>query len=337
MFRKQQIVLFSAFTDLFDMLYCKKDRACMQALDKRKAGLKPLKGRICDMKRFAVHDGDGIRTTVFLKGCPLKCVWCHNPESIDFYPQLAYYENKCIGCGECVMICPGGAHSMTEEGIHVYDRTKCIGCGKCAQVCLGSALTFYGQEVTANELLPLLLEDKEYYDNSDGGVTISGGECLSQATFTKELLRLLKQNGVHTAVDTCGFVTKEVLDQVIPYTDVFLYDLKAVDEQVHIKCTGRPNGQILENLQYLDSKGCKIEVRIPFVPGYNDDQIGQMAQVLSSLQNLTKVRVLPYHNYAGSKYNSLEMKNTLPDRLPCEEEVAKAQSILKDAGIKIVI
>ena len=167
-----------------------------------------MSARIFEIKRFAVHDGDGIRTTVFFKGCPLKCVWCHNPEGIDFKPELAYYENKCINCGECIRVCPNNAHTI-EKGVHIFNRKKCTGCGNCEEVCLGNALTLYGEEVTEDELLPKLLEDKEFYENSNGGVTLSGGECLMQSDFCAELLKKLKENGINTAVDTCGFVPQQ--------------------------------------------------------------------------------------------------------------------------------
>ena len=288
-----------------------------------------MKAFISDIKRFAVHDGDGIRTTVFLKGCPLKCVWCHNPESIDFKPQLAYYENKCIGCGDCVSVCPSGAHKITEEG-HVFERALCIGCGKCEKVCLGEALKFYGKEMTVEQLLELVLEDKDFYETSGGGVTVSGGECLCHADFCAELLKAVKQEGINTAVDTCGFVSKEALQKVIPFTDTFLYDIKAIDEDVHVKCTGQANRIILENIQYLNSLGKAIEVRIPYVPEYNSDQIRKIAEFLAPLQHVKAVKVLPYHNYAGSKYDSLGMVNTLPTVLPTDEEVKAAEEKIKE-------
>lgn len=286
-----------------------------------------MKALISDIKRFAVHDGDGIRTTVFFKGCPLKCVWCHNPESIDFKPQVAYYENKCIGCGECVSVCPSGAHKITQED-HIFERDLCVACGKCEISCLGQALKFYGKEMTVDELLPLLLEDKEFYETSGGGVTLSGGECLCQADFCAELLKKLKEAGINTAVDTCGYVPKESIDKILPYTDTFLYDIKAIDEDVHISCTGKSSKLILDNLRYIDSLGKKIEVRIPYVPNYNDNQINKIAEFLKELKNVTKVRVLPYHNYAGSKYEALDMENSLPSELPDGDEIKKAENIV---------
>ena len=294
-----------------------------------------MNATVFEIKRFAVHDGDGIRTTVFFKGCPLRCVWCHNPEGLSPQPQLAYYDHKCVGCGECVGVCPTGAHRM-EEGAHRFDRSACIACGRCAEVCLGDALTLYGKRMTVEELLPLLLEDRDFYENSGGGVTLSGGECLAQAEFCAELLRRLKEQGIHTAVDTCGYVSEKALDAVIPYTDVFLYDLKAYDEEVHIRCTDRSNEKILENLRYLDKLGKAIEIRIPYIPDYNDDQIEKMGRFLSELGHVTKIRVLPYHSYAGSKYRALNQENTLPERLPTNEELTAAKERIKElTGIPV--
>ena len=263
-----------------------------------------MKAKIFEIKRFAVHDGDGIRTTVFFKGCPLKCLWCHNPEGISFEEEEAFYAHKCVGCGEC-----------KKEGFTCDD-------------CLGEAKVIYGIDVTVDELLPRVLEDKDFYENSGGGVTLSGGECLMQADFCAELLKRLKEQGVSTAVDTSGFASRSAFDKVIPHTDVFLYDLKAYDEDVHKKCTGQSNKIILENLKYLDYLGKKAEIRIPYVPNYNDNQIEKIAHFLASLKNITKIRVLAYHNYAASKYEALSMKNTLPEVLPTDAEIKKAKETL---------
>lgn len=288
-----------------------------------------MKARIIDIKRFAVHDGDGIRTTVFFKGCSLKCIWCHNPEGIKFKPELAYYENKCIHCGECVPKCLAGAHKLID-GIHSFEKKKCIACGACTKKCLGEALTYYGWEMSIEELLPLLLEDKEFYDSSGGGVTLSGGECLCQADFCAELLKALKKNGIHTAVDTCGMVSREAFDKVLPYTDTFLYDIKAIDEDVHIRCTGHSNKLILENISYLDLLGKEIEVRIPYVPDFNSNQIDKIAGFLKMLKNVKKVKVLPYHNYAASKYKALDIEDTLPEKIPSDEEIFLAEKIIQN-------
>ncbi len=273
-----------------------------------------MKGRIFDTKHFAVHDGDGIRTTVFFKGCPLKCIWCHNPEGLTRPKQLAYYAHKCIGYGECASVC--AAHSISEMG-HIFDREKCNGCeGKdaclCETPCLGGALKHYGRDVTVDDLMPELLADIDFYKNSGGGVTLSGGECLLQADFCTELLKALKGQGIHTAVDTCGCVPRSSIEKVLPYADVFLYDVKAIDSEVHKRCTGVDNAVILDNLQYLDSVGTKTEIRIPVVPGYNDGELPKIYEFLSELKNITAVKELKYHNLAGSKYAALGMENTLP-------------------------
>ena len=264
-----------------------------------------MRGSIFDIKRFAVHDGPGIRTTVFFKGCPLKCVWCHNPEGLSFEGQTAFYPQKCIGCGQC------RKEDFTEND------------------CLGEARIRYGQELSVEELLPLVLEDGDFYRTSGGGVTLSGGECLCQGDFCAQLLRRLKEKGIHTAVDTCGFVPRETLDKVIGYTDLFLYDIKAIDEAVHIRCTGKGNAQILENLKYLDSCHKSIHVRIPYVPGYTDGQIEKIARFLKPLKNVKAVKVLPYHNYAGSKYEALGMENTLPTLLPTDDEIERARQLIQ--------
>lgn len=291
------------------------------------------KALIFDVKRFAVHDGDGIRTTVFFKGCPLSCVWCHNPEGIGVKSELGFLAHKCINCGECVDVCKQNAHKMTTN-IHIFEPNSCVSCGKCEDVCLGEALKLHGQRKSADELLPLLLEDSAFYETSGGGVTLSGGECLMQADFCRELLSVLKERGIHTAVDTSGFVPRGSITKVLPYTDIFLYDLKAYDSEVHKRCTGQPNGLILDNIKYIDSLGKDIEIRIPFVPDFNDGEIPKLAEFISELHHVTRVKILPYHNYAVSKYDSLGMKNTLPSRLPTDEEIAAARDIMRSRGIR---
>ena len=285
---------------------------------------------VFEIKRFAVHDGDGIRTTVFFKGCPLRCLWCHNPEGLKSSPQLGYYDHKCVNCHRCLAVCPHGAHGADENGRHRFDPSCCIACGLCTDVCLGGALTLYGKEMTVEELLPLLTEDRDFYRTSGGGVTLSGGECLLDADFCAELLRRLKEEDVHTAVDTCGDVPRASFQKVMPYTDVFLYDVKAVDEETHRRCTGVSNRRILDNLRYLNEAGANIEVRIPFVPGCNDTEIAAVAAFLQPLSAVKKVRLLRYHNYAGSKYAALGLPNTMPPNLPEEAAVKQAEALLRE-------
>ncbi len=291
-----------------------------------------MTGTIFAVKHFAVHDGDGIRTTVFFKGCPLSCIWCHNPESKAHFPRLAYYKHKCISCGECVAACRHGAHAMNAQG-HFFDRSKCIACGECEDACLGEALEFFGKSITPDELLPELLEDKPFYDSSGGGVTFSGGECLLQADFCRETALLLKKDNINIAVDTCGFVPRDAINKMLGLADVFLYDIKAFDEQTHIKCTSQSNKIIWENLRYI-TQSSKCEIRIPFVPDYNSNEIGKIAEKLSDFKNITRVRVLPYHNFSGSKYDALDMNNTMPTvHSPTKDELFCAVETLKSFGL----
>lgn len=291
------------------------------------------KGTIFSVKRFAVHDGDGIRTTVHFKGCPLRCVWCHNPEGLSIKKQLSFYEHKCVQCGACAAVCD--CHVL-KDGTHSINREKCTVCGKCQAVCPKEALAVQGEEITVEELMPRLLEDKIFYDTSGGGVTLSGGECLMQNDFLEELLMALKAAGIHTAVDTSGFAPRSVLARILPYTDIFLYDIKAASSEVHKKCTGQGNEIILDNLRFIDDAGAKTEVRIPLVPGYNDGEIADIAKILLSLKGLSAVRVLPYHNLAGSKYESLGAENAMPEKCPEADELEGAKKILRDHGLVVL-
>ena len=290
-----------------------------------------MKVNIVQIKRFAVHDGDGIRTTVFFKGCPLKCLWCHNPETLSPKRQLAFYEHKCIACKKCAKICC--CHTFLENE-HKIDRQKCSMCGKCVSACPQNALEIFGTKMSTDEICADLLKDIDFYNESAGGITLSGGECLLQSDACREILKNMKQNGINTAVDTCGFVPRSTIDKVMPYTDTFLYDIKAIDENVHIKCTGQPNKIILDNLLYLDNCGAKIEIRIPYVPRYNDNQIDKIGKFLSKLSHVIKVRVLPYHNYAASKYAALNINNTLSPIVPTEKEIQNAETIISSYGLK---
>jgi len=279
-----------------------------------------LKALLLDVKRFAVHDGPGIRTTLFLKGCPLKCRWCHNPESTSPEQELAYYEHKCIQCGECVSVCPVHAHTLID-GKHFFDRSKCIACGACEDVCLGRALKLFGREVTVEDACKIVIVDCDFYE-PDGGVTVSGGEPLLHAKFCAELFKCLKECGIHCAIDTCGTVSWEKFSEVLPYTDLFLYDLKHVDEELHIEYTGSSNKLIFENLEKLDRCHVPIEIRIPLIPGFNmdADSINAMGEKLRQLSSLTVVRLLAYHNFAGSKYEAVGQTNTMPKvTLPSSE------------------
>ena len=288
-------------------------------------------GRIFARKRFAVHDGPGIRTTVFFKGCPLRCRWCHNPEGLSAAPQLAFYASKCLHCGECIPACPSGAREMNEDGPRTIPG-RCTACGMCANVCPGQALTLYGREVTVQELLPQLCEDRLFYAHSGGGITLSGGECLLQAPFCRALLAQCKTQGLHTAVDTCGAVPWDAFAAVLPYTDLFLYDIKAVDDDVHLACTGQKAGPILRNLRRLTESGARVEIRYPYVPGCNDGQTKKIAAFVATLPEPPPVRVLPYHDYARSKYRALGLTEALPPTLPTSQDVQQVEALFATKG-----
>lgn len=273
-----------------------------------------MKGVISGIKRMEIHDGDGLRTTVFFKGCPLKCIWCHNPESISFNKQIAFFENKCMNCGLCN---------------HVKSEIT-------AKYCPTQAILVFGQEYEVDELVYELMKEKEFYKNSGGGVTLSGGECLAQSDFATALSRELFQNGISVNIDTCGYVNNEVLKRIIPYTDKFLYDIKAIDNNVHKKCTTQDNYIILENLKFLCENNCKIEVRYPLVKGYNDKESDKIGSFLKDLKGIIKVKVLQYHHFSGSRYKALNMVNTLPVAETLYQDVQLAVNILKSYGLNAI-
>lgn len=292
-----------------------------------------IEGQIFNIQRFSIHDGPGIRTVVFIKGCNLKCKWCHNPESIDLKNQIEFYPQRCIGCNACFQVCPNRVHFIDENQEHCINRSSCRGCQLCTETCYANALVAVGKKVNSEYLLETILSDELYFKNSSGGVTFSGGECMLQIDFLTEILRKCKAKSIHTAVDTAGCVPWSSFQKITDVTDLFLYDVKAADMKKHEQLTGVNNKLILQNLIRLSETGKQIYVRIPFVVGCNGDQIEKIGEILKPL-NIAKVEVMPYHKLGNSKYIALDIENELLGiEPPTEEMVDRVVSILRSYGL----
>lgn len=274
-----------------------------------------MKAVIFDIQRNSFVDGPGIRTTVFFKGCNLRCAWCHNPESQSFAPQMLYYKDQCRGCGKCRQIC---------------ENENCTLCGKCALYCPGDARKVCGREYTADEALAEVIKDKAFYENSGGGVTFSGGECMLQSDFLAEILKKCKENGIHTAVDTAGHVPYESFAKILAYTDLFLYDIKIFDSQKHRQYVGVENTLILENLKKLFAAGAKIWIRIPVIPGVNDsvEEMQKIKAFLAAWGRPEKVELLPYHAMGEHKYSATGRKPHV-FKTPDAESMNRLKAVLQ--------
>lgn len=250
-----------------------------------------------------MEDGPGIRTTVFLKGCPLNCIWCHSPESQRHAPELIFIEKRCIGCGECAKVCSQKAHSLST-GRHLLDRKRCIVCGKCWEICSLEALEIKGRTVAASEVIKEIKKDIPFFRNTTGGVTFSGGEPTAQPKFLGNILKVCKEEGVHTALDTCGFVKWDILRSLLGFVDLFLYDIKHMDPGEHLKLTGKSNRLILDNLKKLVQEGKEVNIRVPLIPGMNDDE-KNLTHLFSHIRTLgiKEAILLPFNEAAGSKYD----------------------------------
>ena len=263
-------------------------------------------GLIFDIQKFCIHDGPGIRSTVFFKGCPLRCAWCHNPESKRMEKELLYTARTCVSCGACVGACPARAHSI-ENAVHTADLSLCLACGKCTEVCPTGALALAGKEMTAEAVMEEVLRDRAFYAASGGGLTLSGGELFAQFDFALSLLTLAKEHGLHTCVETCGFTEREKLRRIAPFVDLFLYDWKCTDPALHRQYTGADNRKILENLYALNALGASVILRCPIIPDVNDNDghFSGIADLVSRLDCVKAVEIEPYHALGTDKAERL--------------------------------
>jgi glycyl-radical enzyme activating protein len=259
-------------------------------------------GLVFAIERTSLHDGPGLRTTVFLKGCPLHCLWCHNPESQSFSTELYFYYEKCLRCGICVPVCPENRHTISS-GEHEIKRINCLGCGECVGACPYSALELKGEKMDVAAVIAAVEQDRDFYETSGGGMTVSGGEPLAQFEFTNHLLSLSKERGIHNCLETSGFAPTEKLIKIKDSVDIFLYDFKESDPHRHLQYTGVDNTLILKNLFELDRLGSEIILRCPIIPGMNDrlSHLQEIAKLAEKLENILEINIMPYHPFGKSK------------------------------------
>jgi pyruvate formate lyase activating enzyme len=296
-------------------------------------------GIVFDIKKFSLHDGPGIRTTVFLKGCGLRCWWCHNPESQQPRPELLLRTELCIRCGACVEECPQAAIQPDGDQF-ITDREVCARCGTCVAFCAADAREIAGREMTVDDVMAEVLHDVIFYDQSGGGVTFSGGEPLLQGDFLFDLLRVCKDYDLHTIVDTCGYASADTLDRVRPYVDLFLYDIKVMDDARHREVTGVSNALILDNLRRLADHQHPVVMRLPIIPHISDDEdnVRQVGMLASRMPNVERVDLLAYHKLGKDKYERLGRLNPMPETAePSEDTLVEIKHLLETFGLNVTI
>ena len=285
-------------------------------------------GNVFNIQRYCLHDGPGIRTTVFLKGCPLRCAWCHNPESHGSAPEITVHGTLCRACGACEAVCPAGCHTV-REGKHRFDPLPCIRCGACEKVCRRAAIETVGAEMTAEEVLRTVLRDRAFYETSGGGMTVSGGEPLFQPDFLAELLAGARDSGISTAIETSGFAAPETVRRVAPLTDLFLFDIKLTDDELHRRYTGVPLAPILDNLALLDTLGANVALRCPIIPGVNDTEahFAAVAAIAGKYRAIRGIEIEPYHALGIQKSSDLGRSPTVFP-VPTAEDSARWEAAL---------
>ena len=296
-------------------------------------------GTIFAIKRYAIHDGPNIRTTVFFKGCPLSCWWCHNPEGIDPAVALVWDRGKCVDCSACLQQCPSHSLVAAPDGV-VWRRESCLGCGGCVEACPALALEATGREASVDEVMTAVVQDQPFFDQSGGGVTFSGGEPLAQPEFLLSLLKECGRLGIHRAVDTSGFAPADVLLQVAEEADLFLFDLKLMDRDRHRLFTGVSNAPILDNLRLLAERGTPVQVRLPLIAGVNDDvaNLQAVGAFVAGLPGVDAVDLLPYHGAAAAKYRKLNLAYKGAHFAPAPPESLRgAMTILQQCGLAVRI